>query len=60
MDFTTLGAAIAISKALPDSAAGRAEAAAERAETAAETAVEHGYGMSVENHIKIIEEGGSE
>ena len=60
MDFTTLAAAISVIMGMSDSSASRAETAAERAETAAETAVEHGYGMSVVDHIKIIEEGGSE
>ena len=37
MDMITLGAAIAIAKALPDTAAQRAEAAAEAAEEAAQS-----------------------
>ena len=37
MDVTTLGAALAIAKSIPDTAVGDATAAANRAETAAES-----------------------
>jgi len=58
MDATTLGAAIAIAKTLPDTAAGRAEAAAQRAESAAQTAQEHGYVLRIQNNGLIVTESG--
>ena len=59
MDITTLGAAIAIAKTLPDTAAGRAEAAAQAAEAAAELAEQHSYGVSVSG-TKLVFTGGDE
>lgn len=47
MDATTLGAALAIAKSIPDTAVGDATAAANRAETAAE---------SVEQSVESIQE----
>ena len=49
-----IGLIIALAKAVPDTAANRAEAAQQAAELAAETAQHYGYGMHVEDHIKII------
>lgn len=54
MDMETLGAAIAIAKSIPGSAAERSETAATTAEEAAQSALEsaelaaqHSYGVSV-------------
>lgn len=58
MDVTTLGAAIAVAKSIPGTAAERAETAADRAESAAEIAEASAYGITVEGHtLKITEEG---
>lgn len=54
MDITTLGAAIAIAKKLPDTAAGRAEAAAERAEEAAEEVSGYTFDFSETNGVVAI------
>lgn len=61
MDTSTLGAAIAIVKSIPGTAAARAEAAQEAAEAAeqaaeaaAELAVQHSYGVSVVGHTLVF------
>lgn len=60
MDTTTLGAAIAVAKSIPGTAAERAESAADRAESAAEIAEASAYGITVEDHTIVITDGGSE
>ena len=50
MDLATLGAAIAVAKSLPDTAAGRAEQAATRAEAAAEDAELRAFSVTVTDH----------
>jgi len=60
MDVTTLGAAIAIAKTLPDTAAGRAEAAAQAAAASAASAAEHNMTITIEDGIMKIEEFGGE
>ena len=60
MDITTLGAAIAIAKTLPDTASGRAEAAAQRAEAAAEVASESAIRMSISGTTLTATIGGEE
>ena len=57
MDGSTLGAALALVKGMPDSAAARAETAARAAEAAADRAEEHGYGIAV-NGTKLVISGG--
>lgn len=54
MDTQTLGAAIAIVKTIPGTAAQRAETAAEAAEAAAEQAATHNYGISVVGNTLAI------
>lgn len=54
MDISTLGAAIALVKKMPDTAISRAEEAATAAEAAADRAEEHGYGISVSGTKLII------
>lgn len=54
MDSQTLGAAIAIAKSIPGTAAQRAETAAEAAENAAEIAAAHNYGISVSGNKLVI------
>lgn len=58
-----LGPVIGIVKAMPDTAAAKAEAAAEEANTAAETAQaaaevakQHGYGLSVSGTTLVVTE----
>lgn len=59
MDIITLGTAIAIAKALPDTAVGQAVAAKEAAEAAAEIALEHGIAIEISDGVvEIIEAGG--
>lgn len=65
MDTQTLGAAIAICKALPGSAAAeaiaaadRADAAATEAEASAAMAAQHGYGLSVSGHTLVVTAAG--
>lgn len=60
MDTTTLGAAIAIAKTLPDTASGKAEAAAKRAEDAAEIAEASAYGITISGNTLNITEGSEE
>ena len=62
MDVVTLGAAIAIAKGLPDTAAGQAVAAADRSEAAAldaelfaELAAQRSFGVSVSNSVLVFE-----
>ena len=50
MDVATLGVAVAVAKALPDTAVGRAEQAAVRAETAAEDAESRAFSVTVTDH----------
>lgn len=54
MDSQTLGAAIAIVKSIPGTAAQRAETAAEAAENAAEIAATHNYGISASGNKLVI------
>lgn len=55
MDMTTLGAALAIVKGLPDKDISRAESAADRAEQAAEEAATRNYGIRVQGTGLVIE-----
>lgn len=54
IDTETLGAAIAIAKSIPGTAAQRAESAAEAAENAAAEAATHNYGISVSGTKLVI------
>lgn len=56
MDVTTLGAAIAIAKNIPGSAAQRAEAAAQAAEESAEAAAAHNYAITITDGVLNITE----
>ena len=50
MDMTTLGAAIAIMKNIPDTVVNRAQSAAIRAQIAAEEAKERNYSVKIQNN----------
>lgn len=54
IDTETLGAALALAKSIPGTAAQRAESAAEAAENAAANAATHNYGISVSGNKLVI------
>ena len=54
MDITSIGAAVALVKSIPDTAVQRAEAAQAAAETAAAQAATHNYGISVSDSTLTI------
>ena len=59
MDGATLGAAIAICKAIPGTAANRAETAAQAAEVAAQAAQEHSMGVSISGTAIVFTPAGN-
>ena len=60
MDIETLGAAIAVAKSIPGTAAERAETAAESAESAAEIAEASAYGITITGTTLNVTEGSEE
>lgn len=56
MDMKTIGAAVALVKSIPGSAAQRAETAQAAAEAAAQEAASHNYGITVSGTVLTITE----